>query len=71
MLVMGTATVLIGCLPTYDSIGLLVPILLVVLRSIQGFRRWRMGRRSLMVVEYAPEDQRGHLWQLATDGALS
>ena len=37
LLVMGTATVLVGCLPTYDSIGILapiLPILLVLLRSI-------------------------------------
>jgi MHS family shikimate/dehydroshikimate transporter-like MFS transporter len=63
LLVMGTATVLVGCLPTYDSIGILapiLPILLVLLRSIQGFSiggEWAGG--SLMVVEYAPEGQRG------------
>ncbi len=60
LLVMGTATVLIGCLPTYDSIGILAPILLVLLRAIQGFSvggEWAGG--SLMVVEHAPPGQRG------------
>jgi MHS family shikimate/dehydroshikimate transporter-like MFS transporter len=60
LLVMGTATVLIGCLPTYDSIGILAPILLVLLRAIQGFSvggEWAGG--SLMVVEHAPPGRRG------------
>lgn len=60
LLVMGSATVLIGCLPTYNSVGILAPILLVLLRAIQGFSvggEWAGG--SLMVVEYAPEGRRG------------
>jgi MFS transporter, MHS family, shikimate and dehydroshikimate transport protein len=60
LLVMGTATVLIGCLPTYNSIGILAPILLVLLRAIQGFSvggEWAGG--SLMVVEHAPPGRRG------------
>jgi MHS family shikimate/dehydroshikimate transporter-like MFS transporter len=60
LFVMGTATVLIGCLPTYDDIGLLAPVLLVLLRAIQGFSvggEWAGG--SLMTVEHAPEGRRG------------
>ncbi len=58
---MGAATFLIGCLPTFESIGVLAPILLVVLRIIQGLGlggEW--GGAALMAVEYAPEDKRGY-----------
>ena len=36
MLIMGAGTFLIGCLPTYDSIGVWAPILLILLRLLQG-----------------------------------
>ena len=58
---MGAATFLIGLLPTFESIGALAPILLVVLRITQGLGlggEW--GGAALMSVEYAPEDKRGY-----------
>ena len=60
LLIMGFATFLIGCIPTYNSIGILAPILLVVLRLIQGFAlggEW--GGATTMLIEYAPAGHRG------------
>ncbi len=57
---MGSATTLIGVLPTYDTAGLWAPILLLVLRIIQGISaggEW--GGAVLMAVEHAEEGKRG------------
>jgi MHS family shikimate/dehydroshikimate transporter-like MFS transporter len=60
LLVMGVATFLMGLLPTYNSVGVLAPILLVVLRFVQGIGvggEW--GGAVLMAVEHSPEGRRG------------
>ena len=60
LMLMGVATVAIGALPGYDSIGIWAPILLVALRLIQGAAlggEW--GGAVLMVAEYAPKGRRG------------
>lgn len=60
LVLMGVATFLIGLLPTYAVIGPLAPVLLVLLRSIQGFGvggEW--GGAVLMAVEHAPAGKRG------------
>ncbi|MCM3708304.1 MULTISPECIES: MFS transporter [Cytobacillus] len=57
---MGGATVLMGFLPTYDNIGVAAPILLIILRLIQGIGlggEW--GGALLLAVEYAPKNRRG------------
>jgi MHS family shikimate/dehydroshikimate transporter-like MFS transporter len=60
LLIMGVATFLVGCLPTFDQIGVWAPILLVVLRLTQGLGlggEW--GGAVLMSVEHSPPEQRG------------
>ncbi len=57
---MGIATFLIGLMPTFESIGLLAPVLLVLLRVVQGLGVGGEWGAALMAVEYAPEDKRGY-----------
>ena len=57
---MGVATFLIGVLPSYATIGIAAPILLILLRIMQGISaggEW--GGAALMSVEYAPKHRRG------------
>jgi metabolite-proton symporter len=60
--IVGLTTFLMGCLPTYDQIGMWAPVLLVALRLFQGFGfggEW--GGATLIVSEHAPANRRG-LW---------
>jgi MFS family permease len=60
LIVMGLATFVIGLLPTYASVGLLAPTLLVIVRIIQGLAygaEW--GGAILMTYEHAPWTQKG------------
>src|SRR5690625_577070 len=57
---MGAATFLMGILPTYDMVGIWAPVLLILLRLIQGLGlggEW--GGALLLAVEYAPKHKRG------------
>jgi MFS transporter, MHS family, shikimate and dehydroshikimate transport protein len=59
LLLMGTSTFLVGLLPGFERVGVLAPILLTVLRFLQGFAvggEW--GGATLMTVEHAPEESR-------------
>ncbi|MGE8685660.1 MAG: MFS transporter [Achromobacter sp.] len=60
LMIMGVATFLIGLVPTYDSIGIWAPILLLLLRVFQGIGlggEW--GGAVLMAYEYAPPGKKG------------
>ncbi|MET8856980.1 MULTISPECIES: MFS transporter [unclassified Streptomyces] len=62
LLLTGAATVAVGCVPTYDRIGVAAPVLLLVLRFLQGLGlggEW--GGAVLLTAEHAPAGRRG-LW---------
>ncbi|MWV51361.1 MFS transporter (plasmid) [Rathayibacter sp. VKM Ac-2803] len=69
LIVMGLATFLIGLLPTYESVGVLAPILLVVVRIVQGLAfgaEW--GGAILMTYEHAPWTRKGFFTGLVQAG---
>ncbi|MET0450477.1 MAG: MFS transporter [Mycobacterium sp.] len=71
LLLMGVATVIIGLLPTYASIGVLAPVLLVVCRLLQGLG---VGAEYVgavtMVAEFAPVKRRGYFASLPASGVF-
>ncbi len=59
---MGVATVAIGLLPDYEQIGIAAPILLIVMRILQGFALGgEYGGAAIYVAEHAPRGKRGYL----------
>lgn len=70
LLTMGLATVAIGLIPSYATIGLAAPIILVALRFIQGIALGgEYGGAVLMVVEHSPAHQRGFYASWVQTGA--
>jgi MHS family proline/betaine transporter-like MFS transporter len=60
IIMMSVATLLVGLLPTYASIGLWAPALLIVLRLVQGFSTGgEYGGAATFMAEYAPDKKRG------------
>jgi MHS family shikimate/dehydroshikimate transporter-like MFS transporter len=60
LFLMGLASTLIGVLPTYGSVGMLAPVLLVILRAVQGFAvggEW--AGAALLATEHAPGAKKG------------
>jgi MHS family metabolite:H+ symporter-like MFS transporter len=69
---MGAATTLIGFLPGYDTIGILAPILLVLLRIVQGFGAGaEIASAGVMVGEFAPKKTRGLMSSFVCLGTCS
>ena len=61
MFLMGASTMAVGLLPTYDQIGIGAPILLVILRLIQGFAvAGEISGASSMILEHAPFGRRAY-----------
>lgn len=70
IIVMGICTIGIGLLPTYASIGIAAPILLVLLRCAQGFSAGgEYAGAAAFLVEYAPEGKRGLFSSVVSAGA--
>lgn len=60
ILLMSTATVAIGLLPTYDAIGVAAPLLLLFFRCLQGFSAGgEYGGGAVYLAEYAADARRG------------
>jgi MFS transporter, MHS family, proline/betaine transporter len=71
ILMMSGATFLIGVLPTFEQIGVLAPVLLIVLRMIQGFSTGgEYGGAATYMSEYAPDKRRGFFGSFLEFGTL-
>jgi len=61
LLIMGGATFAIGLIPSYESIGILAPIIVFVLRALQGLALGgEYGGAAIYVAEHAPEGKKGY-----------
>ena len=61
LLLMGGATFLIGCIPTYETIGFMAPLLVLILRLLQGLALGgEYGGAATYVAEHAPKGQKGY-----------
>ena len=69
---MGLSTFLVGCLPSYNSIGLWAPALLVVLRLMQGFSAsGEQASANSLTLEHAPEHRRAFFSSFTLSGTQS
>jgi MFS family permease len=69
MFLMGFSTMAVGFLPTYQQVGMLAPILLVLFRLIQGFAvAGEISGASSMILEHAPFGRRGYYASFSLQG---
>src|SRR5246500_240874 len=69
MFLMGFSTIGVGLLPTYDQVGLLAPLFLVLLRLVQGFAvAGEISGASSMILEHAPFGRRGYFASFTLQG---
>jgi MFS family permease len=60
LMLMGAATFVVGCLPTFDAIGWLAPVLLILFRIVQGLALGgEYGGAATFIAEHAPDGKRG------------
>ncbi len=72
IILMAGSTFAIGLIPSYGSIGLVAPILLVLFRLVQGFSTGgEYGGASTFVAEYAPDKRRGFFASFLEFGTLA
>jgi MFS transporter, MHS family, proline/betaine transporter len=72
ILLMAGATLCVGLLPGYGTLGILAPILLIVLRMIQGFSTGgEYGGAATFMAEYAPDRKRGKYGSFLEFGTLA
>src|SRR3954453_11482102 len=59
IVIMGASTALVGCLPTYETVGFVAPVILIVLRLLQGLALGgQYGGAATYIAEHAPEGKR-------------
>ncbi|HEY3772655.1 MAG TPA: MFS transporter [Solirubrobacteraceae bacterium] len=72
ILLMSLSTVLIGVIPTYGSVGVWAPVLLILLRVVQGFSTGgEYGGAATFLAEYAPDRRRGFWGSFLEFGTLT